>query len=153
MLKTTLTLEPNRIGEAAIVASRQVWLAGLGAAVVTRDWMQTEASGMFKTLVREGTLVESRAIRFVGDRIETSVTKANTAWKRTRRNVESTVRQAANRAVDIAQQVLPKALPAFELPVAAKAEKPGRKRAAAGKRAAKGARRAKAGAKATTKRA
>ena len=81
MLKTTLNLQPNRLGEAAMVASRQMWLAGLGAAVVTRDWMQSEAGDMFKALVKEGTVVESRAIRFVGDRIETSVSVANTVWK------------------------------------------------------------------------
>ncbi len=72
MLKTTLHLQPNRISEAAMNASRQMWLASLGAAVVTRDWVQSEAGDVFKTLVKEGTVVESRAIRFVGDRIETS---------------------------------------------------------------------------------
>ena len=90
MLKSNLSLQPNRLGEAAINASRQVWLASLGAAVVTRDWMQTEAGGVFKTLVKEGTVVESRAIRFVGDRIENSVTFANVVWKETRKTVGST---------------------------------------------------------------
>ncbi len=123
MQKSTLSLQPNRIGEAAINASRQVWLASLGAAVVTRDWMQSEAGGMFKTLVKEGTVVESRAIRFVGDRIENSVSFANSVWKETRKNVESTVKQAADAAVSIAQQVLPRSLPAFELPGTAKAAK------------------------------
>ena len=95
MLKSNLTLQPNRISEAAIHASRQMWLASLGAAVVTRDWVQTEAGGVFKTLVKEGTVIESRAIRFVGDRIETSVSFANSVWKETRKTVESTVKQAA----------------------------------------------------------
>src|SRR5258705_11937204 len=116
MLKTNLNPEPNRISEAAIHASRQVWLASLGAAVVTRDWVQSEAGNAFKTLVKEGTVVESRAIRFVGDRIENSVSLANSVWKETRKTVESTVRQAADTAVSIAQQVLPKSLPAFEFP-------------------------------------
>ena len=58
-------------------APRQVWLASLGAAVVTRDWAQNEASTVFRTLVKEGTLVESRTIRIVGDRIESSVAVAN----------------------------------------------------------------------------
>ena len=116
MLKTTFNLQPNRLGEAAIAASRQMWLAGLGAAVVTRDWMQGEVGDMFKTLVKEGTVVESRAIRSLGDRIETSVSVANTVWKETRKAVESTVKQAADTAVGIAQQVLPKSLPKFELP-------------------------------------
>ena len=116
MLKSNLTLQPNRIGEAAIHASRQMWLASLGAAVVTRDWVQSEAGGVFKTLVKEGTVIESRAIRFVGARIETSVSFANSVWKETRKTVESTVKQAADTAVSIAQQVLPRSLPAFELP-------------------------------------
>ena len=45
-----------------IAASRQVWLASLGAAVVTRDWAQREAGSVFRTLVKEGTAVESKAI-------------------------------------------------------------------------------------------
>jgi hypothetical protein len=108
MLKSTLTLQPNRIGEAAIAASRQVWLASLGAAVVTREWAQSEAGAAFRTLVKEGTAVESRTIRLVGDRLETSISMANTAWKETRRTVESTVKQAADAAVTFAQQVLPR---------------------------------------------
>ena len=132
MLKSTLTLQPNRIGEAAIAASRQVWLASLGAAVVTRDWVQTEAGGAFKALVKEGSVVESQAFRFVGDRLETSISMANTAWKETRRTVESTVKQAADAAVSFAQQVLPRSLPAFELPMAPKRAQVGREDCEAG---------------------
>ena len=124
MLKANLNLQSNRLGEAAINASRQMWLASLGAAVVTRDWVQSEAGDVFKTLVKEGTVVESRAIRFVGDRIETSVSLANSVWKETRKTVESTVKQAADTAVSLAQQVLPKSLPAFELPRAMKTGRP-----------------------------
>ena len=36
----THQLEPPVIGEAMLAASRQVWLASLGAAVVTREWAQ-----------------------------------------------------------------------------------------------------------------
>ena len=146
MLKSAYNLQPNRISDAAMVASRQVWLASLGAAVVTRDWVQTEAGDVFKTLVKEGTVVESRAIRYVGNRIESSFTRANTVWKHTRRTVESTVKQAAVTAVNIAQQVLPK----FELPLAAKAKKPAAKPA---KRAAKVAKKAKRAVKSATKHA
>jgi hypothetical protein len=117
MLKQANTSYPLQLGEAALAGrcGSRALVPGL-----TRDWVQTEAGDMFKTLVKEGTVVESRAIRFVGDRIESSVTRANTVWKRTRRTVESSVKQAATAAVDIAQQVLPKSLPMFELPVAAK---------------------------------
>ena len=139
MLKTNFNLQPNRLGEAAIAASRQMWLAGLGAAVVTRDWMQSEAGDMFKALVKEGTVVESRAIRFVGDRIETSVSVANRVWKETRKGVESTVKQAADTAVSFAQQVLPTSLPKFELPSVLKTGKPAAKAATRTKRTIKAA--------------
>jgi hypothetical protein len=153
MLKTNLNLQPNRLSEAAMLASRQVWLASLGAAVVTRDWMQSEAGDMLKTLINEGTVVESRAIRFVGDRIESSVSAANSVWRETRRNVESTVKQAADTAVSLAQHVLPKSLPKFELPLASKTAKPAAKRAKrAMKRGGKVATKARRTGKATTKR-
>jgi hypothetical protein len=152
MLKSNSNLQPNRLGEAAINASRQMWLASLGAAVVTRDWVQSEAGGVFKTLVKEGTVIESRAIRFVGDRIETSVSLANSVWKETRKTVESTVKQAADTAVSIAQQVLPKSLPTFEIPGVAKAVKPAKRAVKATRKPARAAKTAKRGRK-TTKRA
>ena len=136
MLKNPAYFHPVHLGETAFTASRQVWLASLGATVVTRDWVQSEAGAMFKTLVKEGTAVESRAIRFVGDRLETSVSRANAAWKHTRRTVESSVKQAADAAVDLAQQVLPKSLPIFEQPAVKAAAKPAAKAKRAAKRTA-----------------
>ena len=124
-----------RIGNPMLNASRQVWLASLGAAVVTRDWAQSEAGNVFRSLVKEGTIVESRAVMFVGDRIENSMNRANTLWRQTRRTVESTVKQAADTAVAMAQKALPRALPKVELPIAAKPATKGRK--ARGTRAAK----------------
>jgi hypothetical protein len=159
MLKSQATLQPNRLGEAAIAASRQVWLASLGAAVVTRDWVQSEAGGVFRNLVKEGTVIESRAIRFVGDRIETSVSMANAVWKETRKTVESTVKQAADTAVNLAQQVIPRTLPGLDLSHLTGARKPAmparRAVRAARKpvRAAKTAKTAKRGRKTATKRA
>lgn len=121
MFKTPeINFRPFQVGEDALAASRKVWLAGLGAAAVTTDWVHTEATRTFKTLVKEGTVVESRAVSFVGDRIETSMNQANRVWKRTRSTVESTVRQAADVAVGIANSALPKSLPRIELPGAAK---------------------------------
>jgi hypothetical protein len=156
MLKSSAHLQPTRLSETAINASRQVWLASLGAAVVTRDWVQTEAGDMFKSLVKEGTVVESQAVRFVGHRLETSFSAANSAWKETRRTVESTVKQAADAAVSFAQQVLPRSLPAFELPLAPKARK-ARKAAVKtpkkAKRAVKAAGKAKRAGRSATKRA
>jgi hypothetical protein len=151
MLKqTTANFYPFQFGEDALAASRQVWLASLGAAVVTRDWVQTEATKTFKTLVKEGTVVESRAVSFVGDRIEGSMNRANRLWKQTRHTVETTVKQAADAAVTIANSALPKSLPRIELPAAVKraqakqpAARVARAKKAARKSPAKVARKAK----------
>jgi hypothetical protein len=44
MLKqATNTLNATRVADAALAASRQVWLAGLGAATVTRQWARNDA--------------------------------------------------------------------------------------------------------------
>jgi hypothetical protein len=112
-------------------ASRQVWLASLGAAVVTRDWAQSEAGNVFRSLVKEGTLVESRTIRLVGDRLESTITVANTMIKRAR----SAVAKTAGTAVTIVQSNLPNVkLPAmFVAPAkpatSAKAAKPAKRAA------------------------
>ena len=111
----TIQIRSNPVGEAVMNASRQVWLASLGAAVVTRDWAQSEAGAVFRTLVKEGTAVESRTIRLVGDRIEGSVAMANSFWKQARTG-QATVKQAADTAVTLVQNNLPKALPKVTLP-------------------------------------
>lgn len=152
MLKSSTVSNSNRLGDAALIASRKVWLASLGAAVVTRDWVQSEAGGMFKTLVKEGSVVESQAVRFVGDRIETSFSMANAVWKETRRTVESTVKQAADAAVTFAQQVLPRSLPVFELQIAPKARKTSAATPKRAKRVVKTVRKGKRAARSATKR-
>jgi hypothetical protein len=118
-------------------APRQVWLASLGAAQFTKDWAQSEAVPMFRNLVKEGTMVESRTFRIVGESIETSISRASTFWKRARSTVESTVRQAADSAITLVSNNLPKSMPKVTLPSMLAAAKP------ATKRAAKPARRAK----------
>jgi hypothetical protein len=97
--------------DAVVNASRQVWLAGLGAAVVTREWANKEAATVFRTLVREGTAVESRAMRIVGDRLESSIVQANALWKLARRGVTTTVRAAADTAATLVRDTLPVSLP------------------------------------------
>ena len=115
-----------RIGNPMLNASRQVWLASLGAAVVTRDWAQSEAGNVFRSLVKEGTLVESRTIRMVGHRIESTIGVANTVWNRAR----SVARKTAGNAVTLVQSNLPNVkLPAmFVAPVKAPAKKRAAKR-------------------------
>lgn len=115
-----------RIASPVLKASRQVWLASLGAAVVTRDWAQTEAGTVFRSLVKEGTVVESRTIRLVGTRLESTLTAANGMLRRAR----SAVRKTADNAVTLVQSSLPNVkLPAMFVAPA--------KRAPAAKRTAK----------------
>ena len=108
-------------------ASRQVWLASLGAAVVTRDWAQSEAGNVFRSLVKEGTIVESRTIRLVGRRLESTLNAANTVWTRAR----SVARKTAGNAVTLVQSNLPNVkLPAmFVAAVKAPVKAPAKKRA------------------------
>ena len=109
------------VSDTVRAASRQVWLAGLGAAAVTRDWAEKEAGNVLRTLVKEGTAVESRAIRFVGNRVGSSVATANVMWKKTRATIETTARTYADTAVAIVRQSLPKSLPKLQLPPTIKA--------------------------------
>jgi hypothetical protein len=114
-----------RIASPVLKASRQVWLASLGAAVVTRDWAQTEAGTVFRSLVKEGTVVESRTIRLVGNRLESTITVANGMLKRAR----SAVRKTADNAVTLVQSSLPNVkLPAMFVAPAKRA--PAKKRTA-----------------------
>ena len=118
--QSTISFRPYQLGENALAAPRQMWLASLGAAAVTREWVQSEARQTFKSLVKEGTIVESRAVTFVGDQIEGSMNRANTLWKQTRATVESGVKQAADTAVALAQKALPRNLPKIDLSLMAK---------------------------------
>jgi|KBSSwiStaDraftv2_1062776.scaffolds.fasta_scaffold01940_12 hypothetical protein len=159
------TMTQNRnlpVGDTVLAASRQVWLASLGAAVVTREWAQSEAGNVFRTLVKEGTAVESKAIRMVGDGIEVSFTRANAVWKHTRSTLESTVRQAAEAAVTLAQNTIPRSLPKVMLPAMLKTSAPAKTKRAAKKtiartkrvtktRATKSVKRAKRTVRAATK--
>ncbi len=156
-MRTMIIRTNNPVGDAVINASRQVWLAGLGAAVVSREWAQSEAGSVFRTLVKEGTAVESRTIRLVGDRIEGSFAMANSLWKQARSSVQATVKQAADTAVTLVQTNLPKALPKVKLPAMLVADGPKAKKRSmkakspAKKRATRPAKRAKRIAKAATR--
>jgi hypothetical protein len=125
----TINTRAAEVSDTLVRASRQFWLAGLGAAVVTRDWAEKEGGVVFRNLVREGTAIESRAIRYVGDRLEMSFAQANTMWKRTRRTVTTTVRTYADTASTLVRETLPASLPRMAMPVTVKVEaKPAAKR-------------------------
>src|SRR3569623_1628838 len=113
-------------------ASRQVWLAGLGAAVVTREWAGKEAGKVFGTLVHEGAVVESRALRVVGHRVENSVCRANALIGRAR----TTLRSAVNDYAAPALTRMRKSLANIELP-ALLASAPSRPAATPRRKAAK----------------
>lgn len=135
-------------------ASRQLWLAGLGAAALTRDWAESGAGPMFRSLVKEGTLVEARTIRVVGDRLETSYTRVNSVWRRARAAVQSSVRDAADSAVSLVQKGLPRSLPQVKLPAMAAtspARKTSRKRTVKTATATRGARGVKRGTRGKTR--
>ena len=134
-MRNSIQVRNTPIGDAVFNASRQVWLASLGAAVVSREWAQAEGGNMFRTLVKEGTAVESRTIRRFGNRLENSFTMANSMWKQARSTVSSTVRQAADTAVTLVQTNLPKSLPKVTLPAMLKPVPAGRAKTAAKKRA------------------
>ena len=119
-------INASRVADAALAASRQVWLAGLGAAVVTREWARNDAGHMFRALVKEGSTVESRTLRVIGRSIESSMALATTAWNRARDTARTTVGGLVETATA--------ALPAFKAPAA----KHVRKAAAKKSRSAKG---------------
>ena len=95
------TLNPARV---AVAASRQVWLAGLGAAMVTRDWARNDAGEVFKSLVKEGSTVETRVIRAFGHRLNSSVSVAQSAFNKARH----TAIAGMNDLVDTAAAAWPK---------------------------------------------
>ena len=59
-----------------IAVPRQFWLASLGAAAVTREWARKDARPMFRALVKEGSTVESAALRRAEHQMNASVRQA-----------------------------------------------------------------------------
>lgn len=99
----------NPVADAALAASRQVWLAGLGAAAYTREWARSEAGKTFRALVKEGSTVESQAMRVLSKRVENSVATATSLLRQTRATVMSTAGSLAQNASE--------ALSRFKAPV------------------------------------
>jgi hypothetical protein len=111
-MRTTNARRSAAVGNTMRQASRQLWLAGLGAAVVTRDWAGKEAGRMLGTLVREGASVEARALRMFGKSFEQSVSRANRAMGQAR----STVRGAVDAYAAPALTRVRRTLATIELP-------------------------------------
>ncbi len=81
----------TRVADVAFAASRQVWLAGLGAATMTRQWARNDAGEAFRTLVKEGSTVEARALRRIGRQVDSSIVLATTALSRARSAAQATL--------------------------------------------------------------
>ena len=112
---------------AMLAAPRHLWLATLGAAAVTREWAERDASAMFRSLVKEGSVVESRALNRVGSRIETSVRRANALARTARRGVMSSVESLANVASTFVRTKLPTVRARLDLESAGVKRKPAAK--------------------------
>ncbi|TMH32343.1 MAG: hypothetical protein E6H66_14180 [Betaproteobacteria bacterium] len=116
MQKQVTRINNNPLADAAFAASRQVWLASLGAAALTRDWARDEAGRTFRALVKEGSAVEKQAIRVLSDRVETSIATATSLWKQTR----ATALTTANTLAETATSALSK----FKAPVIVRSTPP-----------------------------
>ena len=124
-MSNMIRLSVPTTGAAMLAAPRHVWLATLGAAAVTREWAEKEAAPIFRTLVKEGSVVESRALRVVGNRVETSMTHANALVRDARSSVRATVESLAS----IASSFVRSKAPALRARVAVEATGAQRKRA------------------------
>ena len=143
-----------RAGENVLAASRQMWLATLGAASVTREWAGTEAGPVFRTLVAEGASVESKLVRRVGRRLEENARRASTLLRHARRGLESSAQTVANAAASLARRTMPrlKFEVAVEAPRAPRSKAPAQPAARARKAAKSAAARKTAKAPAARKR-
>jgi hypothetical protein len=116
----------SALAESALFASRQAWLAGLGAASISREWARHEAGNTFRALVRKGSAVEKNAIQVLGGRVESSVATATSLWRVAR----ATALAATNRIGETAASALPSVrIPAFAVSAAPKPRKHAKSRA------------------------
>ena len=106
----------NALAESALFASRQAWLAGLGAVSISREWARHEAGNTFRALVRKGSAVEKNAIEVIGGRVESSVATATSLWRVAR----ATALATATRLAETGSSALPSIrIPAFAVTAAA----------------------------------
>ena len=130
----------NALAESALLASRQAWLAGLGAASISREWARHEAGNTFRALVRKGSAVEKNAIQVIGGRVESSVATATSIWRVAR----ATALATANRLAETAASALPRVrIPAFAAATTAPKPRKQAKSRAAKTRASRTVRRVK----------
>jgi poly(hydroxyalkanoate) granule-associated protein len=97
-------IDAGRFADTAFAKSRQVWLAGLGAAGVAREWARDDAGHVFRALVKEGSTVEKRMANVISKQIDMSISVATTALTRAR----ETAMTAVNGLVQTAVASMPK---------------------------------------------
>ena len=107
-MRNTIRLTVPRAGDNLLTASRQVWLATLGAASVTREWAGREMAPAFRSLVAEGASVESKLMRRVGRRLEANVSRGSAILRHARRGLESSAQTVADAAASLARRTLPR---------------------------------------------
>jgi hypothetical protein len=122
-----------RVADVAFAASRQVWLAGLGAATMTRQWARNDAGEAFRTLVKEGSTVEARALRRIGRQVDSSIVLATTALSRARSAAQATLNGVVKSVAAIVPG--PRAARVTKRPVKAAVKKPHAARRSASRKA------------------
>jgi hypothetical protein len=121
---------------AVLAAPRHLWLATLGAAAVTREWAERDAATMFRSLVKEGSVVETRALNQVGKRIGTSMKRANALARTAKVGVRSSIESLASAASTFVRTKLPTVRARLDVQSAGVKRKPAAKtvKAASGSR-------------------
>jgi len=104
-MSNTIRMSRSAGTPAVLAAPRQFWLATLGAAAVTREWAEKEAGTVFRALVKEGSVVETHAMRVVGRRIETSMARATALARDARTGVRVSVESIAKIAARLRARV------------------------------------------------
>jgi hypothetical protein len=108
MLKQAMVArDAQQLTDAAMMASRQFWLAGLGAATMARRWASKDALPFFHSLVKEGHATESTVMRVLNTEIGTSAARAARLWSSTRQAVSTTVNTLAAGAASVLPQARP----------------------------------------------
>jgi hypothetical protein len=107
-MTNTIRLTVPRAGDNLLAASRQVWLATLGAASVVREWAGREVAPAFRSLVAEGANVESKLMRRVGRRLEANVSRGSSILRHARRGLESSAQKVADAAASLARRTMPR---------------------------------------------
>ena len=103
-MSNALRLRIPSAGEAMIAVPRQFWLASLGAAAVTREWARKDARPMFRALVKEGSTVESAALRRAEHRVNASMRQATRLVQDVRTELTLSARKLAGIASSLTRR-------------------------------------------------